>query len=104
MFEENFFFKIITKMNFLLISLLVAGFVFILVGFIQSRQKCPPPKVEYRYVPRTFVEEQNEPVPVTEIFAKMFLEPTPWLGHSAGKLGPPNLREQNLNRFFISQS
>jgi hypothetical protein len=33
--------------------------------------------VEYRYVPRTFEEEQREPVKVSEIFKRMFNDPTP---------------------------
>ena len=91
-------------MKFLLITLLFLGFMFIVVGYIQAKQQCPPAKIEYRYVPRTFVEEQEDPTPVTEIFAKMFFEPTPWLRHSAGKLRPTGERNQNINQFFVSQA
>ena len=91
-------------MRALFITLLFVSVLFIITGLITSRQVCPPPKVEYRYVPRTFVEEQQEPVPVTQIFAKMFVEPSPWIRHSGGKLGPPTTRGEDLNRFYISQS
>ena len=91
-------------MNLVLFSLLFIGMVFIVVGFIRSQRHCAPAKVEYRFVPRTFIEDQENPVPVTDIFAKMFYESTPWLSHESAKLlGPPSQR-QALNKFFISQS
>ena len=96
-------------MNFVLLTILFIGFTFIIVGYIKSKQDCPPPQIEYRYVPRTFREEQEDPTPITEIFEKMFLEPTNWIRHSAGKLPPPNLRQhprdtEDINQMFISQS
>lgn len=91
-------------MKFLLLTLLFLGFMFIVVGYIKSKQQCPPAKIEYRYIPRTFVEEQENPTPVSEIFAKMFFEPTPWLRTGAGKLRPTGQKNQNLNQFFISQA
>ena len=80
------------------------GFLFVVIGFIKSRQGCPPKRIEYRYIPRTFIEEQESPTPVSEIFARMFYEPTTWLRHSAGKLRPTGERNQNINQFFISQA
>lgn len=77
----------------------------VLVGLIVLRLKeAPSSEIEYRYVPRTFIEEAEDPTPVTEIFAKMFYEPTPWIGHDAGKLGPAGERGPDINKFFISQT
>jgi len=39
---------------------------------------CPKPYIEYRYVPRTFKEEQ-EKVPLEDIFNKLFSYPSPWM-------------------------
>lgn len=91
-------------MKAFLLTLLFIGVCIIIIGVIRSQIHCPPPTIEYRYVPRTFVEEQEDPTPVTEIFHKMFLEPTPWISHSGGKLGPPTIRGEDINRFYISQS
>ena len=91
-------------MKFILISLIFIGLGIVLVGYVRSQKECPPTKIEYRYVPRTFVEEQEDPTPVSEIFAKMFIEPSPWIGHSGGKMGPPTLRGEDINRLYISQS
>lgn len=80
------------------------AFVLIIVGYIRSQRHCPPARVEYRFVPRTFIEDQEAPVPVTDIFAKMFFESTPWLSHEAGKLLPPPQQRHSVNKYFISQS
>lgn len=79
--------------------------VCVVVGYLKATQHCPPRKVEYRYVPRTFIEDANEPVPLTDIFAKMFVESSPWISHEAGKLlPPPNLQQKDIGKFFISQA
>lgn len=90
-------------MNVLLLTLLFIALVLIVLGYIKATYHCPPRKVEYRYVPRSFIEDQKEPVPVTDIFAKMFYESQPWISHEAGKLlPPPNLQQKDINKFFIS--
>lgn len=88
-------------MKTLIHIILFIGIVFVIVGYVSSRRRCPPAKVEYRYVPRTFVEEQEQPVPVEEIFAKMFREQQPWLGGFSDIHIP---RNDNINKHFISAS
>ena len=79
--------------------------VFVIIGYIKATQHCAPRKVEYRYVPRTFIEDANEPVPVTDIFAKMFYIQSPFLSHSTGLgLGPPTEQQKDIGKFFISQA
>jgi hypothetical protein len=89
--------------NWLLLTLLFAGLVLITVGYVNAKSYCPPPRVEYRFVPRTFVEEQESPVPVTDIFASMFFESTPFINTESSKLLPPPTQQQPINKFFISQ-
>lgn len=79
--------------------------IMIFVGYINATHHCPPRKIEYRYVPRTFIEEQEDPTPVTDIFAKMFFTQQPWLSHETAKgLPPPNLQQRDINKHFISAS
>jgi hypothetical protein len=66
-----------------------------------SRQICPADKIVYKFVPRTFTEDQESPVPVEEIFSKMFREPTPFIGSYTQTYYP---KEEDINQFFISQS
>lgn len=73
----------------------------IVIGYVNQLKKCPPTKVEYRYIPRTFKQEQDNPVRPSQIFSKMFEEPTPWVGGTTLSSGP---RKTSINRYFISQS
>jgi hypothetical protein len=63
----------------LILLLLFIGLLFVSIGWIKSNQSCPAPIVEYRYVPRTFKEEQENPTKVSEIFEDMFNQDTPWM-------------------------
>jgi hypothetical protein len=68
------------------IEKMILLFIFIIILFIiyeivrlNTMKKCPKPYIEYRYVPRSFKEEQNERVPIEDIFNKMFAYPSPWM-------------------------
>jgi hypothetical protein len=87
-------------MKVLFMTSLFIGILMIVIGYINQIKKCPPPKVEYRYIPRTFEEEQNNPVKVSELFAPMFQDATTWAGGI--KLGDKSNRK--INKYFISQS
>lgn len=63
----------------LILLLLFIGILFVSIGWIKSNQSCPAPIVEYRYVPRTFKEEQENPTKVSEIFDDMFNKSSPWI-------------------------
>ncbi len=90
-------------MNIFLLLLLLVGLIFITIGYVKSGKRCPPKRVEYRFTPKTFIEEQESPVPVTDIFASMFFESTPFISHSTRPLPPPT-QQSDINKFFISQS
>jgi len=55
----------------LLIVVLAIGFTLVYLGWKKSEKFCKP-TVEYRFIPRTFREESENPVKVTEIFDRMF--------------------------------
>lgn len=65
-------------MKSLVFLLLIIGIIFIAVGYIRSNQKCPPRQIEYRYLPKTFIDEQNNRTPVLSIFGSMFSKSSPW--------------------------
>jgi len=85
-------------MKSLVLILMFLGVLSITIGYTNQTKSCPPAKIEYRYVPRTFAQEQNDPVKISELFNSMFMEPTPWVR----EIGVPNNNE--INRYFISQS
>jgi hypothetical protein len=57
-------------------------------------------KVEYRYIPRTFDEEQLDPVYVSEIFETMFSQPSPWI---LSIRNYDQRKQEKINQYFISQ-
>lgn len=57
----------------------ILGFGILLTGIAVSQKECPGPKVEYRFVPRTFQEEQENPALVSDLFDRMFTNQEPWI-------------------------
>jgi len=40
------------------ILLLLIGIVMVVIGYTTVQIKCPPPRIEYRFLPRSFLDEQ----------------------------------------------
>ena len=70
------------------ILLLMIGVIFITIGISKEKSVCPPSRVEYRFVPRTFYEEQTARIPtVNAQFKDMFQDPSVWqttVGNGSG--------------------
>ena len=45
-------------MKLLVWVLFFIGWTLLIMGYVQTYQQCPPPEVEYRYIPRTVLNEQ----------------------------------------------
>ena len=60
----------------------------------------PKEKIVYRYIPRTFEEEQNEPVMISDIFKTMFSQPEPWIGNINDV---DNRKKEGINKYYISK-
>ncbi len=58
------------------------------------------PRIVYRYIPRTFEEEQVDPVPVSDIFETMFSQPSPWVGSIKTY---DRRKQEKINQYFVSQ-
>ncbi len=73
-----------------ILILALAGIILISIGYIQNNLQCPPPKIEYRYVTKTFNDEQNNRQPLMSIsgISDMFDKDSPWMG--ARYLDNPN--------------
>jgi hypothetical protein len=52
--------------------LLFVGIVLITIGYVQSENLDKPPRIMYRYVPRSFEESQAESTPLLSIYGSMF--------------------------------
>ena len=65
-------------MKSLVLLLLLIGITFMIIGYVKTNQQCPPPIIKYRYIPRTFKNEQENPIPLYSIFGSMFTNSSPW--------------------------
>lgn len=58
------------------------------------------PHIIYRYIPRTFEEEQEDPIPVSDIFETLFSQPSPWVDSIRSY---DREKQEGINKYFISQ-
>ena len=86
----------------IIIILLFIGVLFIAIDVVRIHAGLveKSPKIEYRYIPRTFEEEQNEPVFVSEIFETMFSQPSPWI---LSIREYDQKKQDKINQYFINQ-
>ena len=82
--------------------LLFVGFVFLTIGFMNQMRASPKPIVEYRYVPRTFDEEQKEPPVLTDLFRTMFNTQQPY-EYGIGTPPVPKISKSKMYDYNIAQ-
>ena len=70
--------KVLNIQTLIIFILLIAG-ILITIDITKMYYKCPLDKIEYRYIPRSFNDEQDNLVPIKSIFGKMFENPSPWV-------------------------
>ena len=68
------------KIKDVLLIISMIGGIFIIINLTKMYNKCPEDKIIYKYIPRTFKEEQESPIDVEEIFEDLFKKPSPWVG------------------------
>ena len=91
-------FSIIMQVLFLI------GFFLIVFQLVRSKamKEAGPNKIIYRYIPRTFIEDQENPVPLDDIFYAMFNDRSAWVGSVDVDRRRRDIGE-NLNRFYVTQ-
>ena len=72
---SNFF-----SIKSVIIVIFLIGLILIIIDLTKMNTKCSTKDVIYKYIPRTFEEEQNNPVFIDEIFGSMFKNKSPWVG------------------------
>ena len=76
------------------------GSIMIVVSVMHHNMKCPSKQIIYKYIPRTFDEEQREPISVSEIFKTMFTQPTPWV---SSIMDYDRRKQEAVNKYYASQ-
>ena len=64
----------------------------VLTGYTRQYSVCPNPRIEYRYIPRTFYDEQLSSGNVLKQFSSMFEDENPWIKDR-------NLKEKDKNGY-----
>jgi len=75
------------------IFIIICGIIMIIIDYVHKStlNKCPKKEIIYKYIPRSFNDEQEDPLMISEIFDTMFKEPSPWLG-SIGSQNQRNIK------------
>jgi len=66
-------------MKSIIILLCMVGVIMIAVGYTRQYTVCPRPRIEYRYIPRTFYDEQLSSPNILKQFSSMFEDENPWI-------------------------
>ncbi len=84
----------------LILIIIFIGIILLVVGLLKGSEKCPEQKIIYKYLPRTFNEEQESPIYVSDIFKTMFSQPDTWVG----TINESDKRKREaMNDYFISK-
>jgi hypothetical protein len=85
-----------------LLFILAVLFIVVALARNSALNSCPGPKVVYRYVPRSFREEQEYPQPLDDTFYGMFNNSDPWMAPVDVDRKRNDIGE-NLNRYYVSR-
>ena len=68
-------------MKSIILIMALIGIILIATGYIKNNLQCPPPKIEYRYITKSFDDEQNIHTPILSIAGNyaMFENDSPWI-------------------------
>ena len=87
-------------MNIVLITVMILGIISVTISMTKFANSETKQQTIYRYIPRTFEEEQLEPVWVTDIFKTMFTQQSPWVK----SVYDIDVRQADrVNAYYISQ-
>ena len=83
-----------------ILSIIFLGILCMTIGIMKTSQQCQESKIIYRYIPRTFEQEQLEPVYVSDIFKTMFSRESPW---TTSMNTIDTRKHEAINKYFINQ-
>ena len=68
-------------MKSIVLLLAVIGIILLSIGYVKSNLQCPPAKIEYRYIEKSFDDDQDVQTPILSVggMYSMFEDDTPWI-------------------------
>jgi hypothetical protein len=79
----------------------IIGIILITISLTKAHNPPEPPKTIYTYVPRTFIEDQENPIPLDDIFYSMFNSPDPYVLSVDVERRKRDIGE-NINKYYVS--
>jgi len=72
-------------MKSIVLILALVGIILLAVGYVKSNLQCPPSKIEYRYIDKTFEDQQDVQMPIlsTTGMYSMFEDDSPWIQNNS---------------------
>lgn len=59
-------------MKLLILFLLLVGIVLVTIGYSDLKPKCPPPRIQYRILPQSYINEQLSGQTNSELINELF--------------------------------
>ncbi len=87
----------------IILLIMFTGILFVVIQGLNSYSASikPQKKTEYRYIPRSFEEEQLDPIYVSEIFGEsLFKNVSPWI---LSIREYDQKKQESINAYFINQ-
>ena len=84
------------NLKFLLVLLIFVSSLMIVAGYYSANNEVKK-VTEYKFIPRSFKEEQDNPVPLMDIYYKLFNYSSPWIRSFTDNI------EFNRDSNFVSQ-
>jgi hypothetical protein len=90
-------------MKSIALLLLLIGIVLITIGYTKMKIKCPPPRIEYRFVPQTFLDQQLDSANISNALGSLFEGKDPWFGEdvTTTKSQALNSRENFFSKRYV---
>lgn len=66
-------------MKSIILLMIIIGILCIGFGYFKSNQQCPPPIIQYRYISKTFEQEQSLEEPLLSSFNSLFQDNSAWM-------------------------
>jgi hypothetical protein len=72
-------------MKAIILVLALIGIILLTTGYVQGNLQCPPQKIEYRYIEKSFDDEQNVQQPLLSVSGiySMFENDSPWIQNNS---------------------
>ena len=87
-------------MKTIALLLLIVGVVMIIMGHNNRLNTCPPKKIEYRFIPRSFYDEQNATTNLKSLYNDMFHNNSAWMNYPLSQVDYNLPEKYDVNNFM----